>query len=69
VLRRLIEFTPFTSWGFSELIRTKGLVGSMGTIGDCYDNAPMESFWGSMQIELLNRQEVADQNRVVHCHG
>ena len=30
------------------------LVGSMGTIGDCYDNAPMESFWGSMQIELLN---------------
>jgi putative transposase len=41
----------------------------MGTVGDCYDcppmestqrphgvNAPMESFWGSMQIELLNRQ-------------
>jgi transposase InsO family protein len=28
----------------------------MGTIGDCYDNAPMESLWGSMQIELLNRQ-------------
>ena len=25
----------------------------MGTVGDCYDNAPMESFWGSMQIELL----------------
>lgn len=23
----------------------------MGTIADCYD-APMESFWGSMQIEL-----------------
>ena len=21
------------------------------------DNAPMESFWGSMQIELLNRQK------------
>ena len=46
-----------TSWGFSELIRTKHLVGSMGTIGDCYDNAPMESFWGSMQIELLNRKK------------
>ena len=28
----------------------------MGTVGDCYDNAPMESFWGSMQIELLNRR-------------
>ena len=29
----------------------------MGTVGDCYDNAPMESFWGSMQVELLNRQK------------
>ena len=29
----------------------------MGTVGDCYDNAPMESFWGSMQIELLDRKK------------
>jgi putative transposase len=49
--------SQFTSWGFSELIRTKGLIGSMGTVGDCYDNAPMESFWGTMQIELLNRKK------------
>jgi putative transposase len=49
--------SQFTSWGFSELIRTRHLVGSMGTIGDCYDNAPMESFWGTMQIELLNRKK------------
>jgi putative transposase len=47
--------TQFTSWAFSENIRRLGLLGSMGTVGDCYDNAPMESFWGSMQIELLNR--------------
>jgi putative transposase len=49
--------SQFTSWAFSELIRTKGLVGSMGTVGDCYDNATMESFWGTMQIELLNRKK------------
>ena len=47
----------FTSWGFSELIRTKHLVGSMGTVGDCYDNAPRETFWGTLQIELLNRKK------------
>ena len=31
----------------------------MGTIWDCLfsGNAPMESFWGSMQIELLNRKK------------
>ena len=27
----------------------------MGTVGDCYD-APMEYFWGSVKIELFNRQ-------------
>jgi len=26
----------------------------MGTIGDCYDNSMMESFWGTMQLELLD---------------
>jgi putative transposase len=49
--------SQFTSWAFSENVRRLGLLGSMGTVGDCYDNAPMESFWGSMQIELLNRQK------------
>lgn len=28
----------------------------MGSIGDCYDNAMMESFWRRMQSELLNQQ-------------
>ena len=51
-----VEPSQFTSWAFTENVRRYGLLGSMGTIGDCYDNAPMESFWGSMQIELLNRQ-------------
>lgn len=49
--------SQFTSWGFSENVRKHKLLGSMGTVGDCYDNAPMESFWGSMQIELLNRKK------------
>ncbi len=28
----------------------------MGSIGDCYDNAVIESFWARMQVELLDRQ-------------
>jgi transposase InsO family protein len=28
----------------------------MGSIGDCYDNAVIESFWGRMQTELLTRK-------------
>jgi transposase InsO family protein len=49
--------SQFTSWAFTENVRRLGLISSMGTVGDCYDNAPMESFWGSMQTELLNRQK------------
>ena len=29
---------------------------SMGSIGDCYDNAVVESFRGRVQTELLNRR-------------
>jgi putative transposase len=28
----------------------------MGSIGDCFDNAVIESFWARMQLELLNRR-------------
>ncbi|WP_082918892.1 IS3 family transposase [Cellulosimicrobium sp. I38E] len=28
----------------------------MGSIGHCYDNAVIESFWSSMQVELLDRR-------------
>lgn len=49
--------TQFTSWVFTSRVRQEGLVGSMGTIGDGYDNAMIESFWGTMQVELLNRKK------------
>jgi len=48
--------SQFTSWSFTQSLQHHQIVGSMGTVGDCFDNAPMESFWGSMQIELLNRK-------------
>ncbi len=29
----------------------------MGSVGDCFDNAVIESFWGRMQVEPLNRKK------------
>ena len=46
----------FTSWAFTEKVRTAGLMPSFGSVGDAFDNAMMESFWSSMQNELLNRK-------------
>jgi putative transposase len=47
--------TQFTSWTFTERARKAGLLPSLGSVGDPYD-AMIESFWGRMQTELLNRQ-------------
>lgn len=58
--------SQFTSWAFGQRLRNAGLLASMGTVGDCYDNAMMESFWGTMQLELLDskpwqtREELAN---------
>jgi putative transposase len=46
--------SQFTSWAFGQRLLDAGLVGSMGSIGDCYDNSMMESFWGTLQLELLD---------------
>lgn len=48
--------TQYTSWAFGQRLRQAGLLASMGSIGDCYDNSMMESFFASMQLELLDRQ-------------
>jgi putative transposase len=47
--------TQYTSWAFGRRLRAAGLLGSMGTVGDAYDNAVAESFFGSLQLELLDR--------------
>ena len=46
----------FASWAFTDRAKASGLVPSMGSIGDCYDNSMIESFWSRMQVELLDRQ-------------
>ena len=44
----------YTSWAFGHRLRSAGLLGSMGSIGDCFDNSVVESFFGTLQLELLD---------------
>jgi transposase InsO family protein len=46
----------FGSWVSTKRAKDAGLLPSMGSVGDCLDNAMMESFWSRMQVELLDRQ-------------
>jgi transposase InsO family protein len=45
------------SWAFTTRAKNAGLLPSLGTVGDPYDNAVVESLWGRMQVELLNRRK------------
>jgi len=46
----------FGSWAVTVRAKQSGLIPSMGSIGDSYDNAVIESFWSRMQVELRNRR-------------
>ena len=41
---------------YQRLLHRLGMKTSMSRKGNCYDNAPMESFWGIMKSELVNHQ-------------
>jgi putative transposase len=46
----------FASWAFTQRAKDSGLLPSMGSVGDCFDNSMIEAFWSRMQVELLDRQ-------------
>ena len=46
----------YTSWAFGRRLRAAGVLGSMGSIGDAYDNTMAESFFAVLQRELLDEQ-------------
>jgi putative transposase len=49
--------SQYTSWAFGQRLRNAGPLGSRGSVGDCYDNSMMESFWATLQLEVLDRRE------------
>ena len=45
----------YTSLAFSRRCRDAGIAQSMGSVGDCYDNAMAESFNATLECELIAR--------------
>jgi len=48
--------SQYCSNGYQELMRKCNFICSMSRKGNCWDNAPMESFWGKLKQEWLNDQ-------------
>ena len=47
--------SQYTSLTFGKCCRDAGIALSMGSVGDCYDNAMAESFFASLECELLDQ--------------
>ena len=53
----------YTSFAFGERCRRWGVVPSMGSVGDCFDNAMAESFFATLECELLDRTHFHDHHQ------
>ena len=45
----------------------RGIRQSMSGTGNCYDNAPMESFWHSLKVEETHGQDFTTRAQAKHC--
>ena len=48
--------SQYCSLDYQALAKEHGFISSMSRKGNCWDNAPMESFWGKLKQEWLNEQ-------------
>jgi putative transposase len=55
--------SQYTSLAFGSRCEILGIALSMGSVGDCYDNALAESFFASLECELIDRFTFRDRTR------
>ena len=51
--------SQYVSLAFGQTARDAGIARSMGSRGDCYDNAVAESFFASLKAEWVDHQDYA----------
>jgi len=54
VIHHSDQGSQYTSFAFGRHCKNAGISLSMGSVGDCYDNALCESFFASLECELLH---------------
>lgn len=61
VIHHSDQGSQYTSIGFGHRCREAGVRPSMGSVGDCFDNALCESFFATLECELLERRRFRTQ--------
>ena len=57
VIHHSDQGSQYTSFAFGKRCQEVGIRPSMGSAGDCYDNALAESFFATLECELLDRRK------------
>ena len=55
VIHHSDQGTQYTSIAFGKRCKVAGVRPSTGSVGDCYDNAMCESFFATLECELIDR--------------
>jgi putative transposase len=61
VIHHSDQGSQYTSLAFGQRCRDSGVRPSMGSVGDCFDNALCESFFATLECELLDRSSFHNQ--------
>jgi putative transposase len=67
VIHHSDQGTQYTSLAFGQRCREAGVRPSMGSVGDCFDNAMCESFFATLECELLDRRRFKTQAEARHA--
>ena len=55
--------SQYCSHAYRKQLQQFGMQASMSRKGDCWDNAPMESFWGALKNELVHHRRFATREQ------
>ena len=70
VIHHSDQGSQYTSLAFGKRCKEAGVRPSMGSVGDAYDNAMCESFFATLECELLDRRRFASQAEArMACFG
>lgn len=54
--------SQYASGDYQQMLKDYGMICSMSRKGNCWDNAPMESFFGTLKTEWLHRMDFATRD-------
>lgn len=57
--------SQYCSPKYRKLLEQFGMTASMSRKGNCYDNAPMESFWGILKQELVHHRRYSTRQEAI----